>query len=103
MFTIVDILPITEQVRLVRKKVFIATTMKPDDKISLVHVAVFANFNSNADLFCKVQIVLLIQNKTLILILVKYTDFIKVFSSHFVGKLLKHNKINNHFINSFNS
>lgn len=42
-------------------------------------------------------------NQVFIVVLSKYTDFINVFSSDFVAKLLKYSRINHYLINLVNS
>lgn len=85
---------------MVKNKEFAATAFDPDDKIFIVYIAFFANYNLSINfyLFYRAQIALLIVYKSLTAIPSKYADFANVFSPDFANKLSKYTRINNYLI-----
>lgn len=79
------------------EKIFIAKVFDLDDQIFIVHIAFLAS--SNIYLFHKAKIAFLITDEVSIIVLVKYVDFVNIFSLTLVIELPEHTGINNHSIN----
>lgn len=86
---IANILSSTKQIKLIRKKEFVATTFNLKDKTFIIYVISFINLNLSKEVysFCQIQIASLKVNKVFIVILFKYTDFTNIYVSDFVVKL----------------
>ena len=91
------------QIKLIRKKKFIATPFNLKDEAFIIYI-IFFSLNLSIYLLCIAQIALLKADEAYKAILFKYDYFANIFSSNFiVSKLLKNIKINNHTINLIKS
>lgn len=80
-------------------KDFTTAAINSNDMIFIVYISFFPSFDLNDHPFYRAQIALVIQDKALIVILSKYTDFVDIFSPNLAAKLSEQIRINNHFIN----
>lgn len=91
--------------KLLKKTKFAATAFDLNDEIFLLYIVFFINFNLDVNIysFYKTKIALLKVEKTLIILLFEYTDFIDIFVPNFVAELPKYIGINNYLIYLINS
>lgn len=90
------LLPI-KQVELIKRKEFIVVAFDSNNKTFVVYIASLTSTNIHS--FCTIQIALLIQNNTSIVVSSKYTDFANIFFPNLATKLLKQTGVNNYLIN----
>lgn len=86
MFIITEALPITKQVKLIRRKKFAAAAFSLNEEIFVVYVMAYS---SDPDIY---------QFYRAIEILYTYADFANIFSSELATKLSEHTRINDHSI-----
>lgn len=98
MITIVGALLITKLVKLIRKKKIGIAILSPNKMTFIVYIT-DPSLNSEINLFHRAQFVFLLIDNTLIVIFLKYADFITVFFPEFVAELSEYTEINNHLIN----
>ena len=96
-YTIAEALPTTKRVQIIGLKEFAKAVLDPKQETFVVHVATLFNL-MGVHLDQKVQIVVLIANKALVIIPAEYSDFENVFFKESVVVLLENTKINIHAI-----
>lgn len=102
LYIIMEIVPTTEQTEFIKKKVFKAITLNPDNTIFIVDIRSLTSSNS-IHLSCKAQILLLKTDKAYSAIPTEYTNLVNVFSLVLTIELPKYTRINNHNIKLLNS
>lgn len=85
---------------MVKKKEFATATLNLKNKIFVIHIISLINFNDH--LSHRAQIVSLKIDKTPIVDLLEYANFINILFLKLVVKLLEQNGINDHIINLIN-
>ena len=97
-YTIEEVFSTIKQVKLVRKKEFVAAAFDSGHEAFVVYVASLEspsnNQKYNLHLSCKAQIAALIANKAPTSIPTEYSDFVNIFFLKLASKLLEHTGIN---------
>lgn len=102
-YIITKAIAIIKQVKLVRKKEFVADTFDPNNKTLVIHIISLISLDSYIHICCKANIVSLKTDDIFITILSKDTNFIDIFPLDLIIKLLGHTLFNNHTINLIDS
>ena len=98
-YTIGDILPTPRQIKLIRKKKFVAAALDLKHEVFVVHVATFSvDPGDKVHPLKRAQIAHQKANEASTEVPSKYADFVDVFSPKLATKLLEHIRINNHAI-----
>lgn len=97
MYTTIEALLTTKQIKLVRNKKFATVAFNSDNETFVVYKVFLVSTNVYSSY--RVQITLLILDEAIIVVPSKWTDFTNVFSLNLAAELLKNTEINDYLIN----